>query len=306
VVSTFLGVEGVPAPLRRVAGTGETLPGSVPSYPTPERAVRAVAAAVRYAQWRRRPVGTVPELAGIDAGAARALVAEVFAGTPGGRELTEPEAARLLDAYGLAPVPGRLAAGAEDAVAVAEELGYPVAVKATVRGLRHRPELGAVRLDLGDAAAVEAAAVALTELGGGAPVLVQRMAPPGVATVVEVLDDPSFGALVSFGVGGLATELLGDRAYAPVPLSDLDAADLVAAPRAAPLLSGYRGAEPVDTAALTDLLLRVSRLAEDLPEVLRLELNPVLVARAGLGVLSARVTVGPPTARADPGPRRLR
>jgi acyl-CoA synthetase (NDP forming)/GNAT superfamily N-acetyltransferase len=306
VVSTFLGVEGVPAALRRVAGTGEVLAGSVPSYPTPERAVRAVAAAARYAQWRRRPVGTVPELAGVDADAARALVAEVLAGGAAGRELTESEAARLLDAYGLAPVPRRLAAGPGDAVAVAEELGYPVAVKATVPGLRHRPELGAVRLDLGDAAAVEAAAVALAELGGGAPVVVQRMAPPGVATVVEVLDDPSFGALVSFGVGGLATELLGDRAYAPVPLSDLDAAELVAAPRAAPLLSGYRGAEPVDTAALTDLLLRVSRLAEDLPEVLRLEFNPVLVARTGLDILSARITVGPPTARADPGPRRLR
>ena len=103
----------------------------------------------------------------------------------------------------------------------------------------------------------------------------------------------------------MATELLGDRAYAPVPLTDLDAAELVGAPRAAPLLSGHRGAEPVDTAALADLLLRVARLAEDLPEVLALELNPVLVGRRGLDVLAARVTVGPPTARADPGPRRL-
>ena len=131
------------------------------------------------------------------------------------------------------------------------------------------------------------------------------MAPPGVAAVVEVLDDPSFGALVSFGVGGLATELFGDRAYAPVPLSDQDAAELVAAPRAAPLLTGYRGSEPVDTEALRDLLLRVSRLAEDLPEVLGLELNPVLVGRHGLAVLTAIVTVGKPTARLDPGPRRL-
>jgi acyl-CoA synthetase (NDP forming) len=131
------------------------------------------------------------------------------------------------------------------------------------------------------------------------------MAPPGVTTVVEVLDDPTFGALVSFGVGGLATELLGDRAYAPVPLSDSDAAELVRAPRAAPLLTGYRGAEPVDTAALADLLLRVSQLAEDLPEVLALELNPVLAARHGRALLGATVTVGPPTARVDPGPRRL-
>jgi len=298
-------VEGVPAALRRVAGDGTALPGSVPSYPTPERAVRALASAARYADWRRRPAGTVPVLTGVDAEAARALVASVLGSAPGGRELTGAEATRLLEAYGLAPVPLRLAAGPAEAVAAADELGYPVAVKATAPGLRHRPDLGAVRLDLSGAAAVEAAVVALGELGGGAPVLVQRMARPGVATVVEVLDDPSFGALVSFGVGGIATELLGDRAYAPVPLSDVDAAELVAAPRAAPLLSGHRGAEPVDTAALTDLLLRVSQLAEDLPEVLGLELNPVLVGRSGLDILSARVTVGPPTARVDPGPRRM-
>ncbi|MFL6127873.1 MAG: GNAT family N-acetyltransferase [Mycobacteriales bacterium] len=309
VASTFLGVEGVPAALRRVAdgdSPDSALPGSVPSYPTPERAVRALAAAVRYADWRRRPVGTVPELAGVDPAAARAVLAAALEDAPGGRELTEAEAGRLLAAYGLPPVPRRLAAGPAEAVAAAEELGYPVAVKATAEGLRHRPDLGAVRLGLDDRAAVEAAALELVELGGGAPVVVQRMARPGVATVVEVLDDPSFGALVSFGVGGIATELLGDRAYAPVPLSDLDAAELAAAPRAAPLLSGYGGAEPVDTSALTDLLLRVSRLAEDLPEVLALELNPVLVARTGLDILTARVTVGTPTARADPGPRRLR
>ncbi len=305
VVSTFLGVEGVPAALRRLDADGAALPGSVPSYPTPERAVRALAAAVRYADWRRRPVGTVPDLPGLDTDAARELVAGVLAGAPAGRELTGPEATRLLAAYGLAIAARRFVAGPAEAVAAAEELGYPVAVKATAEGLRHRPDLGAVRLDLASADAVSAAAEALAELGGGAPVVVQRMARAGVATVVEVLDDPSFGALVSFGVGGIATELLGDRAYAPVPLSDLDAAALVRAPRAAPLLSGHRGAEPVDTAALTDLLLRVSRLAEDLPEVLGLALNPVLVGRDGLEILTARVAVGPPTARAEPGPRRL-
>jgi acyl-CoA synthetase (NDP forming) len=132
------------------------------------------------------------------------------------------------------------------------------------------------------------------------------MATRGVATVVEVSDDPSFGALVSFGVGGLATDLFGDRAYAAVPVTDVDAGELVRAPRAAPLLFGYRGAQPVDVPALEDLLLRVSRLAEDAPEVLALRLEPVLVAPAGLAVLSATVRVGPVKGRIDPGPRRLR
>ena len=308
VVSTFLAAQGVPAPLRRVGPDGAVARGSVPSYPTPERAVRALAAAVRYADWRRRPQGTVPELPDVDPDAARALVAEVLRTVPDGRELTSAEAARLLGCYGISPEPQVVATGPEQAAEVATELGFPVALKATPEALRHRPDLGAVRLDLADAAAVRVAATALAAVDGDgtAPVLVQRMAPPGVATVVEVLDDPSFGALVAFGVGGVATDLLGDRAYAPVPLADTEAEALVRAPRAAPLLSGWRGAEPVDTEALRDLLLRVSQLAEALPEVLRLELNPVLVARAGLDVLSARVTVGPPTARVDPGPRRLR
>ena len=288
---------------RRCAGSpdgGEALPGSVPSYPTPERAVRALAAAARYAQWRRRPAGTVPELDGIDADAARELVAAVLAGAPAGRELTGPEAARLLDAYGLAPVPRRLAAGPAEAVAAAGGAGLPGRGQGD-RGRRCGTGRTSARSGStsADAAAVESAAVALTELGGGAPVVVQRMARPGVATVVEVLDDPSFGALVSFGVGGLATELLGDRAYAPVPLSDLDAAELVAAPRAAPLLSGHRGAEPVDTAALTDLLLRVSRLAEDLPEVLAAGAEPG-AGRPGRPRRAGRP--GRPSGRRPPAP----
>ena len=122
-----------------------------------------------------------------------------------------------------------------------------------------------MRLDLADAEAVRTAFAAIPS---GDPVIVQEMAAPGVATVVEVVDDPSFGALVSFGLGGVATDLLGDRAYRTLPLTDLDAAELVRAPRAWPLLNGYRGSEPVDVAALEDLLLRVARLADDLPEVL--------------------------------------
>ena len=308
VLSTFLGTEGVPAPLRRFSDDrpGEAVRGSVPSYPTPERAVRALAAAIRYAAWRRRPTGALPQLDGIDPAAARAIVEQALATDAGGRRLTSDESSRLLAAYGLPIVEWRLVTGADQAAEAAEQLGYPIAVKATAPALLHRQDLGAVRLDLADATAVRSAVTALSQLTGhDAPVVVQRMAAPGVATVVEVLDDPTFGALVSFGIAGLATELLGDRVYAPVPMTDREAAELVAAPRAAPLLAGYRGSEPVDTAALQDLLLRVSRLAEDLPEVLELQLNPVLVARHGLAVLSATVTVGPPTSRVEPGPRRL-
>lgn len=132
------------------------------------------------------------------------------------------------------------------------------------------------------------------------------MAPPGVATVIRTAEDPSFGALVSFGVGGVATDLLGDRAFRVLPLTDLDAAELVRAVRAAPLLFGYRGSEPVDAAALEQLLLRVARLADDLPEVAELELNPVIAAPTGTGVLRATARIAVPRARLDVGPRRMR
>ena len=316
VLSTFLGAEGVPAGLRRSAPGEPAARGSVPSYPTPERAVQALARAVRYAEWRQRPAGALPELADVDPEAAEAVVEAALAATPGGRDLDAAEAARLLGAYGVRVEPTSPAGTAAEAVAAAGTLGYPVALKSTVDALRHRQDLGAVRLDLVDADGVRAAWSALAALaastagttgtGAAAPVVVQRMATPGVATVVQVSDDPSFGALVSFGVCGLATDLLGDSAYAAVPLTDVDAAQLVRAPRAAPLLFGYRGTQPVDVAALEELLLRLSRLAEDIPQVLGVRLEPVLVAPAGSTVLAATVRVGPVTGRIDPGPRRLR
>ncbi len=323
VVSTFLGSEGVPEPLRRVGPGGMVERGSVPSYPTPERAVRALASVARYAEWRRRPPGTVTEFADVDRDAARAVVETALGpDAPVAQALTADEATRLLGAYGVTVWPRRLARDADEAVDAAATLGYPVALKAAAPALRHRQDLGAVRLELADEQDVRAAWAALSalsaqsgqprpgateeEVPAGDSVVVQAMAPRGVACVVGVADDPSFGALVSFGLAGAATDLLGDWAYAAVPVTDIDAAELVRSPRAAPLLSGWRGADPVDVAALEVLVQRLSRLAEDRPEVLGLELNPVLVGRSGLAVLDAVVRVGPSTARVDPGPRRLR
>jgi acyl-CoA synthetase (NDP forming) len=272
--------------------------------------VIALAKVAQYAAWRRRPVGEVPELEGIDERAARDVVLSALAAAPGGRELTDEELIALLAAYGIPLLGTRTVTDAEAAVAAAEEIGYPVVLKSTAPWLRHRSDLGGVRLDLTDAEAVRAAFAAIPS---GDPVIVQEMAAPGVATVVGVVDDPSFGALVSFGLGGVATDLLGDRAYRTLPMTDRDAAELVRAPRAWPLLDGYQGSEPVDVAALEDLLLRVARLADDLPEVLQLSLEPVLVnppdpwhGGRSLVVAGAAARVGPPTARVDPGPRRMR
>jgi acyl-CoA synthetase (NDP forming)/RimJ/RimL family protein N-acetyltransferase len=310
VVATFLSSEGIPPELTVPGDDGTPARGSVPSFSTPERAVIALAKVAEYARWRRRPVGRLPELADVDETAARAIVDDVLAGTPAGRPLADEELIRLLGAYGIPVLSTRTATSEAEAAAAADAIGYPVVLKSTAPWLRDRTDLGGVRMDLADAAAVR---TAFRAIPAGDPVIVQEMAAPGVATVVEIVDDPSFGALVSFGVGGVATDLLGDRAYRTLPLTDLDAAELVRAPRAWPLLNGYRGSEPVDVAAVEDLLLRVARLADDLPEVLSLTLDPVIVGPAdpwhggrSLVIAGAMARVGQPTARVDPGPRKMR
>jgi acyl-CoA synthetase (NDP forming) len=132
------------------------------------------------------------------------------------------------------------------------------------------------------------------------------MAPKGTGCAIGVQDDPSFGTLVSFGLSGVISDLLGDRAYRALPLTDVDAASLVRAPKAAPLLTGYRGSEPADLDALADLVLRVAALAEDVPRVRWLALEPILASATGVRVVRARVKVGPPPSLQDSGPRRLR
>ncbi|MDO3700494.1 GNAT family N-acetyltransferase [Micromonospora sp. C28SCA-DRY-2] len=268
-------------------------PAGVPAYPSVEEAVRALARVAAYADWLRRPPGAVPELPGVDRAAAQAALRP---------EATDP--AGLLAAYGIEVVESVPARSADEAVAAADRLGYPVALKAAAPGLRHRLDLGAVRLDLPDPATLRRAYAEMSPVFG-ADVLVQPMVPPGVACVVELVEDPAFGPVVGFGLGGVATELLGDRAWRAVPLTDLDAAELVDEPRAAPLLRGHRGAAPVDRAALAELLLRVGRLADEQPRVRSLTLNPVLVRPDGLSVLHAAVRTGSAADRPDTGPRRL-
>jgi acyl-CoA synthetase (NDP forming)/GNAT superfamily N-acetyltransferase len=235
LLSTFLGFEGVPGALA-AHGESSPAPGSVPSYASPERAVRALARVVRYAAWRKRPRSTVPELA-INVPAVRSLVDDVLADSADARALRPDEIARLLGAIGL-------------------------------------------------------------KLSAEVP-------PDSVEVVIGARDDPSFGAIAWFGIGGVATELLGDRAYASVPLTSADAEDLVNAPRAAPLLTGYGGAPPMDLLALHDVLLRVSALADAVPEIAECTLR-ALATPVGAQVASATARVAPASARADTGPRRMR
>jgi acyl-CoA synthetase (NDP forming) len=264
------------------------LPPRVPAYPSVEEAVRALGRVAGYADWLRRPPGVLPDLTGVDASAA---------------DLDGPPSA-LLAAYGIEVVPSTAAASIDDVLAAAAGVGYPVALKAAGGALRHRIDLGAVRLALADEEDVRAAYAELTA-AFGPDVLVQTMVPPGVACTVEVVEDPAFGPVVGFGLGGVASELLGDIAWRAAPLTDRAAAALVDEPRAAPLLHGYRGSAPVDRDALIDLLLRIGRLADEHPRVRSLSLNPVLARPDGYSVLHAAMEIGEPGVRRDAGPRRL-
>ncbi|MFI5808050.1 GNAT family N-acetyltransferase [Streptomyces sp. NPDC051561] len=294
------------------AGGSGSAARRIPAYPAAERAVRALAEAVRYATWRREAaeIGKVPEYDDIDeAGAAAQIEALLGAdGDPRGLALKADVVRELLGRYGIAVRDALPAPGPDQAVAAAARLGYPVALKTTAPHLRHRPDLGGVRLDLADEEDLRRAYTELTDALGKPEELslvVQAMAPRGVDTVVRASIDPAAGAVLSFGLAGAASELLGDIGHRLVPATDRDAAELIRSIRTAPLLFGWRGSAPVDTRALEELLLRVSRLVDDHPEVVGVALEPVVVAPDGLSVLGATVRLAPPAVRNDLGPRRL-
>ncbi|MFJ6648927.1 GNAT family N-acetyltransferase [Streptomyces sp. NPDC091290] len=284
-------------------------PRLIPAYPAAERAVRALGEAVKYAQWRREAAepGRVPEYDDIDEKGAARLIGRLLARGQGLTLGTE-DTCELLGMYGVHVHRALHAPTADAAVEAAETLGYPVALKATAPHLRHRADLGGVRLDLADEEQLRRAYTELAELFGKPEELrpvVQRMAPRGVDTVVRAVIDPAAGAVLSFGLAGAASQLLGDMAHRLVPVTDRDAASLVRAIRTAPLLFGWRGSAPVDTPALEELLLRVSRLVHDHPEVVAVTLEPVVVGAHGLSALGASVRLAPPPARDDLGPRTL-
>ncbi|MET7573618.1 GNAT family N-acetyltransferase [Streptomyces sp. NPDC005492] len=283
--------------------------GLIPAYPAAERAVRALAEAVKYAQWRREAVdpGRVPEFEDIDEKGAAELIGGLLARGQG-LTLGADETCELLGKYGLDVHRALPAPTPEAAAEAARTLGYPVALKATAPHLRHRADLGGVRLDLADEEQLLRAYAELGELFGKPEELrpvVQRMAPRGVDTVVRAVIDPAAGAVLSFGLAGAASQLLGDTAHRLIPVTDREAGSLIRSIRTAPLLFGWRGSTPVDTPALEELMLRVSRLVDDHPEVVAVTLEPVVVAAHGLSVLGASVRLAPPPVRDDLGPRTL-
>jgi acyl-CoA synthetase (NDP forming)/GNAT superfamily N-acetyltransferase len=289
------------------AGSAGASLGRIPVYAYPESAARALAHAVRYREWRDSQLGHVPELDALDLTSARALISAYLTANPSGGWLAEADASALLASYGMPIVVTKTANNLDQVRAAAVELGGHVVLKAEVTGLVHKSDAGAVKLDLRTDAEIADAYAQLTAAFGARleRVLVQPMLADGVETIVGVVQEPVFGPLVVFGLGGVSTEVLDDRAARLAPLTDTDAVQMINGVRAAPLLLGHRGSPAVDTAALADLLLRVSRLADDLPEVAELDLNPVIAGPDGAHVVDVRVRIAPAEPR-DPFLRQLR
>jgi len=301
LVANLVGYEGIPEALR-----GEH---AVPCFPFPETAARALARAAWYADWRRRPIGDVPTLDGIDLRPARSVVAGFLAEQPDGGWLDPVAGAQILAAFGVPVTPVTLVSSAAEAAGAAARIGGPVALK--VAGILHKTDVGGVRLGLARPEAVAAAydemAAALAAAGQGmAGAYVQAMAAPGVEMIAGLVNDPAFGPLVMFGLGGVAAELVGDTALKVAPLTDQDAAELVRSLRSSALLFGYRGAPPADTAALEELLLRLSVLGQQVPELAELDLNPVIAGPDSAVVVDWRMRLAPTPDRSGRDLRRLR
>jgi acetate---CoA ligase (ADP-forming) len=279
VLAAFISDEGIPASLLR-SGSG------VAAFEYPESAARALAHAVDRAEWLRRPVGEAPELERIDRPAAETLVASVL-GPSNDVWLTTPQVRELLSAYGIPLVSEQVESSLEGALSAAHELGFPVVVKGAVPGA-HKTESGGIALDLGGEDDVRAAVERI-----GLPVLVQPMIRGGAELLAGVVQDPTFGPLVAFGPGGVFAELIGEAQFRIAPLTLTDAEDLVTTGKAGRLVAGFRGAPPASASGLVDLVFRLARLADDVPEVVELDLNPVLGLPDGCVAVDARVRVRP-------------
>jgi acyl-CoA synthetase (NDP forming) len=289
VLVNFLGSHGVPESLRSLQEA------SFPSYAFPEAAAMALARATRYGEWLARPEGVEPSFPVDTARARRAL-----GSTPGERWLSYDAVSEIMAAYGIPMARARVARSADEAALLARELGFPVAVKLISDTLTHKTEVGGVRLNLRgpqevwDAYAGIARKLELSNLAHHMDgVLVQEMIPDGVEVIVGSALDPAFGPLILFGLGGIHVELLKDVAVRVHPLRDVDADEMLAQLKGSPLLDGWRGAPPADKQALRDLLLRVSQLLGDLPEIVELDINPLKVLPPPLGAtaVDARIRI---------------
>jgi acetyltransferase len=299
VLSCWLGAAAVEGAWRRFAQAG------IASYHTPEEAVRAFVHSVTYRRNQEQLLQAPPSSgdgSAPDVGRARGLLrAALAAGQPW---LNEVQTRALLDAYGIPVVDTRAGASIGQARAAADAIGYPVALKLVSPDISHRSDLRAVALDVASAAELRAAAAAMlrrarqqrpdARLEG---FIVQPMVrrPQAFELLVGMALDEQFGPVIVFGQGGTAVEIVGDRAVALPPLNAALARELVSRTRIARLLAGYRNRPPADLAAIGRVLVAVSQMVIDLPELIELDINPLLADEGGVLALDARVRIGRPS-----------
>ncbi|HSB64082.1 MAG TPA: GNAT family N-acetyltransferase [Thermoanaerobaculia bacterium] len=275
---------------------------SIPTYAYPESAARVLGKVATYAVWRAGPHGIVPDFDDIDPASARGTCRWAIE-ERGAGWLTADEARAVLRAMRLPVAPGGVALTADEAARVARRIGFPVAVKSASPRVFHKTEKGAVHLNLTNEASVRRAFEVIRdslETEGSflakEGVLVQPMVKNDVEVTVGMFEDPSFGPLIAFGLGGIHVEAIADPAVRVTPLTDRAAAAMVRETRGYPLLAGYRGYPPADIDAIHDVLLRVSRLVEEVPDITELELSPIFVGSPSEGcrILDSRIRVALP------------
>ncbi|MDX1624070.1 MAG: acetate--CoA ligase family protein [Gemmatimonadota bacterium] len=257
-------------------GVTELKRHDIPAFMFPESAARALAAMGRYRRGRERPVG---EVASFDVDREAAAAAIESARADGRDRLSGEEVARVLEAYGIPLAESRRVEDPDAAVAVAEEIGWPVVLKVESDEIVHKSDVGGVRLDLETGAELrEAWEAIVAEVGAERmeAMRVQRMVKGGRETVIGMTSDELFGPLVMFGLGGIYVEVLRDVAFRIAPVSDVDAEEMIRSIHGAPLLSGVRGEEPVSFARIRETIQRVSQLVVEFPEIEEMDLNPFL------------------------------
>jgi len=288
VIATFMAAKGVTGEL-----SGEKV--RIPAYPFPESAARVLSRAVQYGRWLSEPRGRAVRFVDLRKLEAASIVSGALVAGRGW--LTQTETGALLSCYGIPTARSSYAKTPDDAEAAAEALGGKIVLKGVAPSLVHKSDVGGVTLGLGPEQVAQAArgmAARLSDQGiGDVSFLVQELVPDAVEMFVGVTNDVNFGPLLACGAGGALVELLRDVSVKLTPLTDKDAHQLVRSLKTYPLLEGYRGGAVRDVGALEEIILRLSELVEDLPEVDELDLNPVMVLTKGKGavVVDARVHV---------------
>jgi acetyl coenzyme A synthetase (ADP forming)-like protein len=300
VVFVHLGHSSAPAALRNHNG-------SVPCYAFPERAVRALGRVAAHADWKRRPSGAVPPLDGIDTGTGRSIVDSYLAEQPGGGWLSSHRSVELLRAFGIPTVDERVVASGVEAASAAAGFGCPVVLKAVCDRIVHKSNVGGVRVDLNTPVEVEQAFAAMsTRLGDLMTSAIVQPMLRGVELIAGLVSDPLFGPVVTFGSGGTAVELFADSVLQILPMTDLDAREMVRSIRGAPLLFGHRGTTPCNIAAVEDVVLRIARMAEEIPQLAEMDVNPLIATPAATFAVDVRIRLTPWRRHAENEVRRLR